>query len=420
MNLNEKKTIMLVGAGEEHIIAQKVAHSLGLSTFVTDGNPNAPGFKTADYFVVVSTYDYEGMLSAAKNYEKNIDEISGVMTIASDVPFTVAYVAQGLGLRSISLNAARKVSDKMLMKKVLHEAGVPIPLFAEIKSPLDAKMFSKKVGFPFIIKPVDSRGARGVQIVKYERDFNKAFETAKKESPYRRVMVEEYLDGPQLSVEGAMVNGRAFLPAIFDRNYEYLEHFSPFIIENGGEMPSQYSEAFKLEIESVMTKSALALGIDDGVVKGDFVIHNNIIKVIEIAGRLSGGFFGTIATPHSTGVNPVANVMRWSLGEKVDEKDWMPQIERGACIRFAFPPTGVVESIYGLSEVKQNKACLYCGVFVKKGDIVKSMRSHPDRPAVVVAGGKNRLDSISNARRLINQIVIKVKETNQSGAQLAN
>jgi len=401
-------TIMIIGGGQEHIIAQEVAHRIGLKTFVTDGNPNAPGLKTGDCYSVVSTYDYEGTLAAARDYEKTGKRISGVMTIASDVPFTVAYVADALGLPGISLDSARKVSEKVLMKESLRSGAVPIPIFEEIGKASEAEKFSAKVGLPFVIKPVDSRGARGVQIVSDGTDLAEVFEIAEKESPSKRVMVEEYLEGPQLSVEGAMVQGRAFLPAIFDRNYEYLERFSPFIIENGGEMPSQFSEQVRSEAEFVMTQAGRALGIYDGVVKGDFVIHNGKIKVIEIAGRLSGGFFGTVATPYSTGVNLVKNVMRIAIGEKLKAQDWIPTASLGACIRFAFPTCGIVTSIEGTEKVKQDTSCLYCGIFVKPGDRIEKIRSHPNRPIVVIAAGKNRVDSIYNAKRLIEQIVINV------------
>ena len=399
---------MIIGGGTEHIIAQEVAHSIGLQTFVTDGNPDAPGLKTADHFAVVSTNDYEDTLSAALNYEENGNSISGVMTVASDVPFSVAYVADGLGLPGLSVNSARKVSDKVLMKETLRSAAVPIPLFEEINNHNDAKKFAKDAGFTFVVKTLDSRGARGVQRISHLRNISRAFETAKKHSPSGRVMVEEYLDGPQLSVEGAMVEGMAHLPAIFDRNYEYLERFSPFIIENGGEMPSCYSKEIKSKSELVMTQAGQALGIHDGVVKGDFVINNGEVKVIEIAGRLSGGFFGTVATPYSTGVNLVENVMRLAIGEQVTKEAWMPTVNRYACIRFVFLPPGTVEDISGLDKVKHDQSCLYCNVFVKPGDTIEETCSHPNRPAVVVASGEDRIDCINNGNRLIGQIVIKV------------
>uniref|UniRef100_A0A6H1ZQ57 Putative DNA ligase n=1 Tax=viral metagenome TaxID=1070528 RepID=A0A6H1ZQ57_9ZZZZ len=397
------KTIMIIGGAVESLIAIKVAKSLGLKTFVTDGNTNAVGSLTADNFAVVSTYDHEGNLEAARDYEGNI---VGVMTVAADVPYTVAYVAQGLDLPHIPLDAAIALSDKVIMKNVLKDK-VPIPIFKEIYSPNDLKDFSKKVGFPFVVKPVDGRGSRGVQLVKEGMDFVDVFNLTKKASPSGGVMVEEFLKGDQLSVEGFVIDGRAYLPAIFDRNYEYLKQFSPYIIENGGEMPSKYQKDFKVECESVMTNSAKALGIKDGVVKGDFVINDGVIKVIEIAGRLSGGFFGTVATPYSTGVNPVENVMRWSMGEVVDVDKWIPTREVGACIRFVFFPLGnnmeKKDIIVGMNIIKENPYCIYSGVLVNNKD--NKICCHADRNAVVVAGGKDRTESILNADILIDKLV---------------
>lgn len=400
---------MIVGGGEEHKFAQKAAASLGLVSFVTDGDPDAPGLKTADHAAVASTYDHEGTLAAAREFERRWGRISGVMTIASDVPYTVAHVAAGLGLRGISLEAARSLSNKFLMKQALQRAGVPIPRFERVAGGKDIAEFADRVGYPVVAKPEDSRGARGVQIVKRGMDPGMAFDRARDQSPTGCVMVEEYLEGPQLSVEGSMVDGRAILPAVFDRNYEYLERYAPFVVENGGEMPSRFAAELGREAEDVMGAAGRAVRMPDGVVKGDLVVHKGRVKVIEIAGRLSGGFFATVATPYSSGVDPVANVIRWAVGEPVGVNDWTATVQRGACIRFAFPSPGTVATVSGWEEVARDPDCLYCHVFAKSGARIRPIRSHPDRPAVVVASGRDREESVCNAERLMKKLVIEIR-----------
>jgi biotin carboxylase len=220
--------------------------------------------------------------------------------------------------------------------------------------------------------------------------------------------MEQYLKGPQLSVEGFMIDGYCYLPAIFDRNYPYLNRFAPFMIEDGGQMPSKYSIVYKDECERVMTLAARSVGLYDGIVKGDLVIHEGLVKVIEIAGRMSGGWFGTVATPESTGVNLVKKLIRWSLGEKIEPKDMQPTIQdRHAAIRFAFPKPGIVKKLTGVLTTQKDKYCLYSRVFVRKGDEIKPTQAHPDRPAVVVAWGEERHSAILNAERLINKIRIE-------------
>lgn len=395
---------MIIGAADEHCIGIKTAQRIGLSVFATDGNADSVGFKVADAFAVASTYDEKATLAAAKNFISNGGRVEGVMTLASDVPYTVAYVAEKLGLPGIDTASARLASEKVLMKECFKAHSVPLPLFQETKNLAELSAFAAENGFPVVVKPVDSRGARGVQLVRKEDKFALAFSVAKEYSPSGRVMVEQYLPGPQLSTEGFMVDGMAYIPAIFDRNYEYLDRFAPHIVEDGGEMSSRYSDQFRDEIHKVMKEAALAIGITTGIIKGDLVIHDGRVKVIELAARMSGGFFGTVATPASCGVNLIEANIRLALGEKLKREDLVPKRQRGAAIRFAFPPEGTVKAIRGWEDIHDDPACLYTHIFAKPGDKIAPITNHPGRPAVVVAGGENRQAAVSNAVRLMNQL----------------
>src|ERR1041385_8575831 len=93
-------------------------------------------------------------------------------------------------------------------------------------------------GSDLVTKPADSRGGRGVQRIAHVKDLDKAFALAREHSPTDRVMVEQYLDGPQVSTESIVVKGACHTPCLSDRNYEYLERFAPFFADNGGDLPS--------------------------------------------------------------------------------------------------------------------------------------------------------------------------------------
>lgn len=395
---------MIIGGAEEHCLGIRAAHDMGLGVFVTDGNPNSPGFAEADTFAVASTYDYEATLRAAKDYIARGGRIDGVMTLAADVPYTVAYVAKGLGLPTIGIEPALNASEKIRMKECFKERSVPMPLFQEVTSEQHLLKTTEEFGLPVVVKPVDSRGARGAQLIRDRTQLPRAYAIASGYSPTARVMVEQYLPGPQLSTEGFMLDGEAYIPAIFDRNYEYLEQFAPFIVENGGEMPSVHSQRYRGEIHAVMKKAALSLGIETGVIKGDLVIHDGRVKVIEIAARLSGGFFGTVATPVSCGVDLVKTNINLCLGNKIDVKELEHKFEKAAAIRFAFPYPGQVKSIAGLAQVLNDPSCRYAHVFVEEGDIIQPISNHPGRPAVVVAEGSNLDEAICNAKRLLGML----------------
>jgi len=398
------KTIMIIGAAQEHGLGIQAGHDLGLTVFVTDGNPNSRGFAEADAIAVASTYDPETTLKVARDYIARGGRIDGVMTLAADIPYTVAYVAEGLGLPGIGIETALNASEKIRMKQHFREKAIPMPLFRGVVDNKHLLEMAEELGLPVVVKPVDSRGGRGVQLIKDRAQLPGAYGIARGYSPTGRVMVEQYLPGPQLSVEGFVLDEKAYIPAIFDRNYECLEQFAPFIVEDGGEMPSIYSRRYWDEIHAVMKQAALALGIKTGVIKGDLVIHEGRVKVIEVAARLSGGFFGTVATPVSCGVDLAKTNINLSLGNRIDPKDLNHKFERAAAIRFAFPKPGRVKCVTGLDQVLQDPACRYAHIFVEPDNVIERITNHPRRPAVVVAEGLSLGEAIHNAKRLIGML----------------
>jgi biotin carboxylase len=152
------------------------------------------------------------------------------------------------------------------------------------------------------------------------------------------------------------------------------------------------------------------MGIETGIIKGDLVIHHGHVKVVEIAARLSGGFFGTVATPTSCGVDLVRTNISLCLGEGIDPETLQHRFERAAAIRFAFPEPGRVRRVSGQDRVLRDPATRYAHVFVGEGDIIPPMTNHPARPAVVVADGSCLSEAIHNAERLIRLLQWEVED----------
>ncbi len=232
------KTLLIVSGGIEAADAAKRAKEMGYYVVVSDRDPYAPGFQFADSCLIADVYGATETAAAAERYSRKIRKIDGVICVAADAPVTVATVAQRLGLPGISRASAELACDKLAMKKAFAAAGVPVPWFAEIATPQALQRVALARGRDLVIKPVDSRGSRGVQRVAQVADLAKAFMFARSHSPTDRVMVEQYLDGPQVSTESVVVGGRCFTPGFSDRNYEHLERYAPFFIENGGDLPS--------------------------------------------------------------------------------------------------------------------------------------------------------------------------------------
>jgi len=384
------KTILIVSGGIEAADAARRAKEMGLHVVVSDIDPQAPGFAFADSVLIADVYGPTETSAAAQRYSRKIRKIDGVICVAADAPVTAATVAARLGLPGISIETAEIACDKLAMKQRFSEHGVPVPWFAPVETPQALQRYAVERGANLVIKPVDSRGSRGVQRVAQVADLTKAFMLARSHSPTERVMVEEYLDGPQVSTESIVTGGRCFTPGFSDRNYEYLERYAPFFIENGGDLPSHLPEATQAKVKDVVARAARALGVENGTVKGDIVVHNGEPCVIELAARLSGGFFCTREIPLNTGVDFIGAAIKVALGEPVDPSELEPKSLNPVIQRYAFPAPGRVVSIEGAEEARKIAGIADVIVTAKPDDVIPPAGDKRPSAAMVLATGSSR------------------------------
>ena len=377
------RTLLVVSGGAEAVPGIRLAKRMGLHVVVSDGSAAAPGLAEADDSLIASTYDVAATIAAATEYSRTVRRLDGVMCIAADVPVTVASVAAALGLPGIPLEAARLAADKIAMKERLSDQGIPVPWFTAVASAEALRDIVADRGLPLVIKPVDSRGARGVLRLVDGAKLEWSFEHARSWSPTSRVMVEEYLPGAQLSTESLLLDGVGQTPGFCDRNYEFLERFSPWIIENGGEQPSVLSDADQQAVASLAERAGAALGISTGIVKGDMVLTPSGPKVIEVAARLSGGWFSTDQIPLATGVDLVGAAIRVAVGDPISGEDLTPAYQRGVAIRYFFPEPGRVTEISGSEPFADVPWVHRLGFAVGVGDIVRAATDHTLRAGYV-------------------------------------
>ena len=400
------KTIWIVGAGVEAIPGIKLAKKLGLNVIVSDGNPNAPGLKFADKSVITSTYDVEGTVNAAHEYHRSVNHIDGVICIATDVPLTVASVAEKLNLPGITTETARKCSDKFLMKESLLAGGIPISWFSLVKSVSELRSIISERGSSLVIKPVDSRGARGVIRVTESLDLEWAFEHAKSISPTSRVMVEEFLEGQQYSTESIIMDEKNVTVGFAERNYEFLEELSPYIIENGGQQPAKIDKKELDSIVKLVEKSSQILGISNAISKGDVVMTKDGPKIIEIAPRLSGGYFSSDQIPLATGINIIEIAIRLSLGEKINKDKLFFRDQNAVAIRYFFPKPGKITSISNIDLFKNKSWVHKLDLFFGVGDVLGKIIDHTKRCGFVITTGNTRDEAIQRAKMVVKNVQI--------------
>ena len=397
---------MIVGAGVESVPGIKRAKDMGLYVVVSDRDPDAPGCAIADESIVASTYDVEATVDAAKDFSRNHRPIDGVISIATDVPLAVATVATELGLPGIPVEAALIASDKVLMVEVLSKAGIAVPWFSLVSSAEDLKEIEMQRCCDCVVKPVDSRGSRGVVMLNDINDCDFAYNYALKFSPSGRVMVEEYVNGPQISTESILLEDRAYTPGFSDRNYKDYKRFAPHIIEDGGQQPSILLGTDRNAVANLAVQAGRAIGITSGIVKGDMVLSEDGPKVIEVAPRLSGGWFCTDQIPMATGVDLIGAAIKVALGEVPASSDLINTKNDAVAIRYFFPPKGRITAIKNVSNLDNIDWVHRIDFFVKVGDLVGDVSDHTARSGYVITTGRTRQESVSRAEQVVREIEI--------------
>ncbi|HOF01136.1 MAG TPA: alpha-hydroxy-acid oxidizing protein [Spirochaetota bacterium] len=372
MNDYHGKTILIIGAGLLQVPAIKTANSMGLTTVVTDYNKEAPGMKIADFPVVVSTRDIEGTVRVVKEFN-NGRKIDGAITVGTDASMTVSAVANALGLPGIKYENAIAASNKIKMRERFREHNVAIPDFYKCWSFEDLKKASSLLGYPFVLKPADNMGARGVMKVESEANLENAFLNAKNGSPSGELIAEEYMDGPELSIDALIYDGEIFITGVADRIIER----EPYFIETGHVLPSALPEEELNEGIEVFKKGIRALGIDIGAAKGDIKITKNGAKVGEIAARLSGGFMSAYTFPYATGINVIRNALDIALG--YPPSSLVPTKKCFSIEQAIIPSPGIVKEILGVEEALAIEGVKNIFFHVKEGDEVVIPKSNVEK-----------------------------------------
>ena len=312
-----KKRVFMLGAGFMQGVAIRAARALGCTVVAADGNPSAVCATEADEFVCIDLKDTARLIDYARYLQQN-GGLDAVFTAATDFSAAVAAVAAACGLRGHTLEAALNATDKVRMRGCFRKAGVPSPAFVELSAAdlaapvntLEQRLGELAGHFPLVVKPVDNMGARGCSLVKGLSGLQEAVVTAVRHSRSGRVIVEEYIEGSEFSIEGLVFGGRLYITALADRHI----FFPPYFIEMGHTIPSDCPQEIADEVMSVFERGVHALGLTDGAVKGDILVRNGKAFVGEIAARLSGGYMSGWTVPYSCGLDITAAALTLALG----------------------------------------------------------------------------------------------------------
>ncbi len=303
--------VLILGCSAMQIPALRIAGEMGWRVYAADGNPRAEGRPLCRRFFHVDLKDIEGLIEAARSIEK-AEGLDGVFTAGTDFSYAVARVAEALGLPGHSPQAALLATDKVAMRQCFRNAGVPSPDFAEAGPEDDAAALSAAVPGPWVVKPVDSMGARGVVRIDEPEGLPEALDTARSYSRSGRALLETYMEGPEFSLDALVEDGKLLPCGLADRHIAC----PPYFIEMGHTIPSSVSPEEALALWDVMRQGVRALGLTRGAAKGDVKLTSRGPMVGEIAARLSGGYMSGWTYPASSGIEPTRGALHLAVGWK--------------------------------------------------------------------------------------------------------
>jgi biotin carboxylase len=388
-----KKQIIILGAGVMQEPAIRIAKDLGLETVVLDANAAAPCAALADRFENIDLKDRDGVLALART----LPALAGVMTAGTDFSATVAFAAERLGLPGVSYEAALNASDKGRMRECFRRAGVPSPRFVVLEASQDMDL---PFSFPVVVKPVDNMGARGCRRVDGPAELREAMEEAFCYSRSGRIIIEEFMDGPEFSIDAVIYQGEITITGFADRHI----FFPPYFIEMGHTIPTNLEEGGAAEMVEVFKRGVWALGLGNGAAKGDVKLTRRGVMIGEIAARLSGGYMSGWTYPYSSGVEPTRAAIQIAIGEKPTR---LTPVRRWTSAERAF--ISIPGEVYSIIEKEPRPPCVKDVFFcVKEGGRVRFPESNVGKAGNVIATASSRESAVKGAETAARNILIRL------------
>lgn len=395
---------MILGASVLQIPAIIQAKEMGLFVIAVDMNPNAEGFLYADKKVIVSTTDTENVLKEAKN-----NKIDGIMTIASDRPMiTIAKVAKELNLHGIDERTAINATNKAKMREALKKSSVPIPMYFSVdnyEQYLESIYKIKKNNCKVIVKPADNSGSRGISLIEnyQEKKLEKIYKYCKEHSNTGSLVVEEYMEGPEVSVETLSYNGTCHVIQITDK----ITTGAPYFVEMGHSQPSSLDKEIIEKIKKVAVDANKAIGIKNGPSHTEVKVTKDGPKIVELGARLGGDNITTHLVPYSTGVNMVEACINIALGQEVDIRK---KFQKASAIRFKKCDTGEIINITGVEEAKKMNGIKNVNIVHGVGEQSREIKNSNDRVAYVISQDESALKAINSCENALKKIIIEVEK----------
>ncbi len=396
---------LVVAGGMPQITLINQLKERGVETVLVDGSPTPVALPYPDKFYHTNIFDIEAVKEIAIK-----EKIDFLITVCADqVLLVVAQISEELGLPwYIDYATAKLVSDKELMKKIFVENGIPTSKYV-VMNELDVEK-TKDLHYPLIVKPVDAYSSKGVKKVMNEEKLKIAFEEAKNISRMKNAVIEEYIQGEEISVDLFIEDGKANVLSISNSDkVKDDEYFAIF----RGRFPVQVSEKIRDDIAEICQRIADAFKLKNGPMLVQMLTDGENVTVLECCAR-SGGAMKWLLIQHASGVDVIKGVIDLTMGIKPDITVHEPETKY-IVNDFIYCKPGVFDHLDGFDEQLEKGNITDLRMLRPKGwEFSGMITSSTDR----LCGVTFQADTLEEFNRKHREFVNQVKVVSVDGSDI--
>ena len=395
---------MVVAGGIPQIELIRQLKDRGIVTVLVDGSASALAVPYADIFYHVNIFDIEAVKSIAVR-----EKVDFLITVCADqVLLVVAQISEMLGLPCyIDYKTAQDVSDKIRMKRIFRENGIPTTNYVELQS-LNMEKISR-LSYPMVVKPVDAYSSKGVRKAENAEELRRYYAEAEQISRSGGVIVEEYFEGEEISVDAFVLDGKAKVLAV--TNSDKVKDRDRFVIFRG-KYPAKASPVVLKQIDEIAQKIADAFGLVNAPLLIQLLHNGDRVSVLEFCAR-TGGNMKWLLIKYSCGVDVIKATVDITLGKKPDltVRDTGNKIVVNDFI-YCYP--GVFDHFEGFEELVQQGTINEFHPVRVKGTEMRGVTSSSDR----IAGMNILASSVEDFNQKQRRILDSVKVISTDGTDM--
>ena len=400
-----KPIAIVLGGTMPHIMLIEQLRQRGYYVILADYLDNPPAKQYADEHIVISTLDKEAVLTLAKGRKAS----AVLCTCIDQANVTSSYVSEQLHLpHPYSYETALSVTDKRKMKEIMCSNNIPTSKYIEIRSFSEVNVAG--MHFPLIIKPADSNSANGVKKVQDLQELEEYLPFALKKSRNGYAIIEEFIEGVEISAYSYVSNAKAKLLMVQER-LSVIDGDENVIKCYSSIAPARISAEQMRQAEDILTQIAMAFHLDNTPLFFQGIVSKDGISVIEFGARVGGGI-SALTIKLATGFDIIQSSIQSVLGEKVSMDSWHPMKEMFA-VNQIYGKDGIFDHLENVQELVDDGTIEAVKPLKNKGTVISECSASLGRIAMLLFKGQDEQELRKKVRKTF-AIIDAINENGES------